>query len=350
MRVVTVVGTRPEFIKSWPVSEALRSVGEEIVVHTGQHHDPEMSALFFEELGLNPPDIHLGVNALGPGLQLAQLVGALVPQLEDLRPDWTIVYGDTTTTLAGALAASFTDVPIAHVEAGLRSHAPMPEERNRVLVDHMSTVHFCPSDVSVANLAREGIAGPGVVEVGDVNLDALLAFRGLARRPASFSGDEGPFVLLTVHRKENADDPVRLRRILSGVAQASYPVVWPIHPRTAAALEAAGSTIPPNVSVISPTGFLDFIGLLADAHCIVTDSGGVQKEAYWLGVPCVTVRRETEWVETVEQGWNVLVGDEPELIAKAVCEPPRAASRPDLYGDGHSAMRIAARLAQGRDR
>ena len=346
-----MVGTRPEFIKSWPVSQALRAVGEEIVVHTGQHHDPEMSALFFEELGLDRPDLHLGVAGTTPGLQLSEVVAALVPHLEELKPDWTIVYGDTTTTLSGALAASFTDVPIAHIEAGLRSYAPMAEERNRVLVDHMSAAHFCPSPVSVANLAREGISGAGVIEVGDVNLDALLAFKDRARLP-DVPGVGEPFVVLTVHRKENVDDGGSLRRILAGIAQASHQVVWPIHPRTAIALREGGIAVPPNVSVIAPAGFLEFLGLLRDALCIVTDSGGVQKEAYWLGVPCITVRAETEWVETVDEGWNVLAATDSDRIAKAICEPPRADRRPDLYGDGHAAKRIADHLAShtGRHR
>ena len=343
MRVLTVVGTRPEFVKAWAVSQALSNVADEILVHAGQHLDHEMSETFFAELRLDPPDIALRMQGSHPGLQLATLVEHLVPRLDHLRPDWVLVYGDTTTTLAGALAASFTGHRVAHVEAGLRSYAAMPEERNRVLVDRVASLLFCPSPVAVGNLLREGIAGDHVLVVGDVNLDALLAFEGRATVPPGLES-EGPLVVLTVHREENADDPQRLRQILDGVEQAEQRTVWPVHPRTAKRLTFERIRIPANVSLLPPVSFLTFLGLLKAAQCVVTDSGGVQKEAYWLGVPCITVRNETEWIETVQNGWNVLVGDNQSALTAAIAHPPRGPTRPLLYGTGRAADQIVDEL------
>lgn len=345
MKVVTIVGTRPELIKSRPVSRALRARDTEVLVHSGQHYDSEMSALFLDQLGIGPPEVQL-VRREPPGPR--QLAGMIVDLSEVLlveRPDWVLVYGDTVTTLAGALAASQLDLPLVHVEAGLRSYDfTMPEERSRVVTDHLSMLLLCPAHSSVQNLAAEGITGDHVITIGDVNLDALRMFEDQATLPEALRHLIGGHVLFTLHRQNNADDEYRLRRILEGLAMSGYPVVWPVHPRTSQRLAERRINVPTNVTVTPPLGFLDFLGLLRAAHCVVTDSGGVQKEAYWLHVPCVTARAETEWVETVDAGWNVLVDDHPTAIASAIKEGNRKRPHPDLYGDGQAAPTVQRAL------
>ena len=353
MRVMSVVGNRPQFVKAAPLSRALRRAGTETLVHSGQHYDPDLADLFFDELGIPEPDHALGV---GPGSPLRQ-TAAMLPALEDLmraeRPDVVLVYGDTTTTLAGALAAAKTGVPLAHVESGLRSFdRTMPEEQNRVVTDHLSDVLFCPTAAAVANLAREGLT-EGVHRVGDVMFDAALMFADAARRrpgPAALGLAPGGYVLMTVHRAAATDTPEALDALVRVLHAVEEPAVFPVHPRTRAALERGGrwahAEAAPHVRLLPPVGYLDFTALLLEARVVVTDSGGVQKEAFFHGVPCVTLRDATEWVETVDGGWNTLTGMDPARVraALAAARAPEG-PRPDWYGDGRAAERIAEVLA-----
>lgn len=354
MRVVTVVGARPQFIKAWPVSRALQARGiEELLLHSGQHYDDTMSRVFFEELELPEPARHLGV---GSGTHAEQTAGMLVPlerAFAELAPDYVLVYGDTNTTLAGALAAAKLRLPVAHVEAGLRSwNREMPEEVNRVLTDHCSDVLFCPTRAAVENLTREGVTD-GVHLVGDVMYDAVRHFGALARERsdvlARMDVDEGAYFLATVHRAASTDDPDVLRSLISALGCLDAPVIFPVHPRTRARLnalpEAEAMAHVGRLRLSSPVGYLDMLRLEQSARAILTDSGGVQKEAFFFGVPCVTLRNETEWVETVEHGWNVLAGSDAEAIVSAALAARRPASRPpDLFGQGDAAARIAALL------
>jgi UDP-N-acetylglucosamine 2-epimerase len=345
VRILSVVGNRPQFVKSAPLSLALRERGvEEIVLHTGQHYDPELSAVFFEELELAPPRHRLETGSGTHGEQ----TGRMLPEIEAAvlaeKPDAVLVFGDTNSTLAGALAAGKLLVPVAHVEAGLRSFdRSMPEELNRVLVDRMSSMLFCPTEVAVGNLAVEGIAD-GVHLVGDVMYDANLRLAPIARERSDAlarSGVEpGGYLVLTLHREANVS-PEPLAQLAEALAELDEPVVFPAHPRTSAALAAAGISLLPSVRVLPPAGYLDFAALASQARIVLTDSGGVQKEAYWYGVPCVTLRTTTEWVETVEAGWNRLVGTDPAAIVAAVRGAEHPAERPQLYGDGRASARIA---------
>jgi UDP-GlcNAc3NAcA epimerase len=342
---MSVVGARPQFIKAAPVSRVLRREHEEVLVHTGQHYDDNMSDVFFRELDIPEPDINLGV---GSGLHGAQ-TGAMMAGLEnvalEVKPDWVLVYGDTNSTVAGALVAAKLHIPVAHVEAGLRSFdRRMPEEINRVLTDHVSDVLLCPTETAVHNLAREGIKR-GVHLVGDVMYDAFLFNLEAARKRDALKRlglARGHFALATVHRAENTDDPERLRSILQGIDDSGLEIVLPLHPRTRARLEGA---MPARIRVIDPVGYLDMLALEEAATVIVTDSGGLQKEAYFLAKPCITLRDATEWTETVEAGWNVLVGCDSDTIAKAIRTFRPNAKRPDLFGNGHTAERIAELLS-----
>lgn len=346
MKVLTVVGTRPELIKSRPVSRALRVDDQEILVHTGQHYDTEMSALFLDQLGIGPPEVQFTRTEPSGPRQLAGMIVDVAGVMVVEQPDWVIVYGDTTTTLAGALAASQLEIPLAHVEAGLRSYDfTMPEERNRVVTDHLSTLLLSPSQHAVHNLLQEGIKGPQVVVIGDVNLDALRMFETKASVPKIFA-DVADHVLFTLHRQNNVDDEHRLWRVLEGLGNSGRHIIWPLHPRTARRLQLRSNELPPTVTIVPPLGFLEFLGLLQGVHCLVTDSGGAQKEAYWLRVPCITVRRETEWVETVDTGWNVLVDDDPLALASAIKGARRDLPHPDLYGDGNAAGGVVEALAK----
>jgi UDP-N-acetylglucosamine 2-epimerase len=334
MRVLSVVGNRPQFIKSAPLSLALREAGiEETVLHSGQHWDPAMSQVFFDELSIPEPAYRLDLRTS----DVETMTGPISEVVERERPDWVLVYGDTNTTLAGAHAAG--DTPVAHVEAGLRSFdLSMPEERNRIEVDELSSLLLAPDARSAEQLASEGIAGR-VEIVGDVMADATRIFEPIARRLA-LQFDK-PYVVVTIHRQANTA-PGRLREIVAALAESGRPFVFPMHPRTGHALDEHGIALPENVRAIDPLGYLEMLALIAGSDVVVTDSGGLQKEAYWLGVPCVTVRPSTEWVDTVASGANVLV--EPAQLAAAVEAARYPAAAPQLYGDGHAAERVAAAL------
>lgn len=347
MRIVSVVGARPQFIKAAAVSRILSSRHQEVLVHTGQHYDPLLSDIFFSELGLPPPHYHLGVGSGPHGKQTAQMLERLERVLLKERPQRVLVYGDTNSTLAGALAAAKLSLPLAHVEAGLRSgDRTMPEEINRILTDHCADLLFCPTPTAVDNLAREGVTR-GVHLVGDVMYDSLLArLDGLDPRPTLQRLGVRPreYLLVTVHRAANTDDPRRLRSILDALAAVALPSVFPAHPRVAKAMAAARISPPANVRVVAPVGYGDMLALEKEARCILTDSGGMQKEAFLLGVPCVTLRDETEWPETVACGWNTLAGADRERIAAAVNRPPPSGERPPLFGDGRAAEKIVSLL------
>ena len=358
--IVTVLGARPQFVKAATVSRSLASAGaSEIIVHTGQHYDPSMSAVFFEELGVPAPSHHLGIGSGSHGAQTGAMLAAIEAVLVDARPDAVLVYGDTNSTLAGALAAAKLHVPVAHVEAGLRSfNRRMPEELNRVATDHLSTWLFCPTATSVRNLAAEGIGAAGyritrrVCEVGDVMYDATRLFgeraTERARVGASLDLERGSFVLATIHRAENTDDPDRLARIVEALRRLAETqrVVWPVHPRTQKQIALGGPGLLGRVETIEPVGYLDMLWLERHAKVVVTDSGGVQKEAFFAGVPCVTVRDETEWVELVESGWNRLAPPDGSCDIAAVVEGATPGDRGFApYGDGEASRRIAEALA-----
>jgi UDP-N-acetylglucosamine 2-epimerase len=346
MHVLSVVGARPQFVKAWVVGRALRRRHRETLLHTGQHYDDTMSRVFFDELAIPEPDVNLGVGSGGHGQQTGAMLAGIESEILTRRPDWVLVYGDTNSTLAGALAAVKLQVPVGHVEAGLRSfNRRMPEELNRVLTDHVSTLLFCPTETAIQNLAREGITA-GVDLVGDVMYDATVAaLDRVGRSVLDRHGLDGRvYVLATVHRAENTDDPGRLEQIVRGLAGLDRPVLWPVHPRTRTRL---GSLRGGNIIMTEPFGYLDMLSAERSASTIVTDSGGVQKEAYILGVPCVTVRDETEWVETVETGWNRLAGADAERIVALANLPPPTGERPSLFGDGRASERIVALLERG---
>jgi UDP-GlcNAc3NAcA epimerase len=339
VKVLSVVGNRPQFIKSGPVSVALRDAGiDEAVVHTGQHYDRELSEVFYEELGLPEPAYRLEAHTADPEAMRPGIAAAV----ERERPDWMLVYGDTNSTLAGAEAAGA--VPVAHVEAGLRSgDLSMPEERNRIAVDRIGALLLCPDERSRQTLLAEGVSG-AIEVVGDVMADACFRLAPAARERStilrSLELDPSAYVVATIHREANVA-PERLARIVDGLGRTGEPVVFPAHPRTRSRL----GDVPPNVRVVEPLGYLDMAALCSQARVIVTDSGGLQKEAYWYGVPCVTARPSTEWIDTVEVGANVLVDDDPALLARAVAEARMPDERPALYGDGAAAQRVAASLA-----
>jgi UDP-GlcNAc3NAcA epimerase len=349
MKVVTIVGARPQFIKAAAVSRELRKQHQEILVHTGQHYDYEMSGVFFDGLDMQTPDVNLGVGSGALGRQ----TGALLQAIEDLllaeRPDRLLVYGDTNSTLAGALAASKLSVPVVHVEAGLRSfNRRMPEEVNRVVADHLSSLLLCPSETAVRNLAAEGISA-NVRLVGDVMLDVLnwAKQRAASKRSELLQRlglQSKSYLLLTLHRSENTDDSNRLSSILNAIDALDEPVVFPIHPRTSKALANLGCRLKSHVQLIKPVAYLDMVELTNSARLVLSDSGGLQKEAYWLSVPCITLRDETEWVETVEAGWNKLVGSDSEKISQAVYSFAPPSPHPTLYGDGHAAARCVKML------
>lgn len=350
LKVLTVVGARPQFIKAAPVSRVLREQHQEVLVHTGQHYDATLSAVFFDELNIPRPDYNLGVGSGPHGAQTGAMLVGIEKVLLEEQPDAVLVYGDTNSTLAGALAAAKLYIPVAHIEAGLRSfNRRMPEEINRVLTDHVARWLFCPTQTAVKNLSAEGVTA-GVWNVGDVMVDALNQHLPLARSRsdvlARLGLEAGDYYLMTLHRPINTDDPARLGGILRAVGELDRTVVFPIHPRTAHALEATALAAPPRVRLIPPVGYLDMLVLESSACRILTDSGGVQKEAYLLGVPCVTLREETEWVETVEAGWNQLVGADPAAIQAAVNRLPPCSPRPMLFGDGEASRRIVRILCE----
>ncbi len=344
MKVLSVVGARPQFIKAAVVSEKLRDVADEVLLHTGQHYDFEMSSVFFEELGLPPPDYNLGVGSGTHGYQTGEMLKGIERVIMDEKPDIVLVYGDTNSTLAGALAAVKLHVKVAHVEAGLRSFdRRMPEEINRVLTDHASDILFAPTKTAVENLRREGITS-GVYLTGDVMYDVALRFSEIAERRSDILQRlglaKGGYFLATVHRPENADSEKRLRGIMDAFSRLPLPVVFPVHPRTRKGMERWNIKAGDNVILLEPVGYFDMLILEKNARKILTDSGGVQKEAYFFGVPCVTLRTTTEWTETLEGGWNVLVGADVDRILEAATAPPPVAPRGEHYGRGDAAERI----------
>jgi UDP-GlcNAc3NAcA epimerase len=352
VKVLTAVGARPQFIKAAPVSEALRLAGvDEVIVHSGQHYDDNMSRVFFEELGIPEPALNLGIGSGSHGAQTGHMLAGFEQAIEHYRPDFVLVHGDTNSTLAAALAAVKLQVKVAHNEAGLRSfNRSMPEEHNRVLTDHCADLLFCPTQHAVEQLQREGVTR-GVHRVGDVMYDACLHF---GSRAATHSGalarlglEQGGYYLATLHRPYNVDDPRRLAAILDGLARAPAPVVLPQHPRLVQKLAQHGLSASGSLRLIEPVGYLDMTSLERSARMIVTDSGGVQKEAYFHGVPCLTVRPETEWLETVEAGWNRLSDADAGAIRHALTERWWPEQRPELFGDGHAAQHLVRVLRQG---
>lgn len=349
MKVVTVIGNRPQFVKAAAVSRALRAGHEEVLVHTGQHYDDELSTVFVRELGIPRPDRELDLGRGTNTEQTARMLAALGPLLAEERADAVLVYGDTNSTLAGGLAAAQARVPVAHVEAGMRSFdRRMPEELNRVLTDHLSDLLLAPSDTAVENLRREGVAG-SVRMVGDVMVDVAQLIQPRAREDLAplhtAAVEPGGYVLATAHRAGNVDDPGRLRALVALLRGVGEHVVLPLHPRTRARLQDAGllAALAADVTVTPPLGPLAFTSLLVHARAVLTDSGGVQKEAYLAGVPCVTLRDTTEWVETVRTGWNVLADLDAGAVLRALARP-RPSERPALYGDGRAGERVVAEL------
>lgn len=355
MKILTVVGARPQFIKSAPVSKALRSANyTEFLVHTGQHYDYAMSQIFFDEMGLPRPDINLNTGSGLHGQQTGQMLIEIEKVLLKERPDWVLVYGDTNSTLAGALAAIKLQVPVAHVEAGLRSfNRAMPEEYNRILTDHSATLLFCPTSNAVDLLANEGII-QGVHLVGDTMYDAVLQFGEIARKHSRILQvlelKPKQYYLATIHRPYNTDVPAKLNEILTAFSRLDHPVIFPLHPRTRQKAIESGVNLQAlsnsKIEIVDPVGYLDMLVLEENAYTILTDSGGIQKEAYFLSVPCVTLRPETEWVETVAAGWNRLTAIEAEQIVTAVKTQIVPASHPNLYGNGQAADHIVNILRQ----
>ena len=346
MKILTVVGNRPQFIKAAAVSGLLREQHEEILLHTGQHYDDSLSRVFFTELGLARPDRELGIGGGTNTSQTARMLAALEPALQELRPDAALLYGDTNSTLAGALAAAQGGIAVVHVEAGMRSFDPtMPEELNRVLTDHLGALLLCASDTAAANLAAESVAGR-VEVVGDVMVDVALRSQPLTRADVrtlrAHTLQAGSYLLLTAHRAGNVDDPDRLHALVELVKALPMPVIFPVHPRTGVRLAETGLDQElariDGLRLTGPLGYIEFGALLCQARAVITDSGGVQKEAYLAGVPCVTLRANTEWVETVAAGWNTLV-DLDATAALGALERRPPTERPPLYGDGHAAER-----------
>ena len=346
MKIASVVGARPQFIKAAPVSREIRQHHEEVLVHTGQHYDESMSDVFFDVLDIPRPDINLEVGSGSHAWQTAEMMRGLDQAFERISPDFVLTYGDTNSTIAGALVAAKMKIPLGHVESGLRSfNRTMPEEVNRVVTDHLSNLLFCPTSTAVENLAREGVK-EGVHLVGDVMYDVALQMAQPARaRPIveQIGIQPGGYVLVTLHRPSNVDDPDVLSRLVDALVRSPRPVVFPVHPRTRKNLERFGlwTTLAEKIHALGPVDYLDFLALLMKAQKVVTDSGGVQKEAYFFGVPCITVRDETEWIETVEDGWNALVGTDPTDILDAIERFNPRGTKSKSFGDGHAAEAIA---------
>jgi len=351
LKVLTIVGARPQFIKAAPVSHALREHHGEFLLHTGQHYDADMSDVFFKELNIPAPNVNLGVGSGGHGTQTGAMLAGIEQHLLEQNPDWILLYGDTNSTLAGALAASKLHIKVAHIEAGLRSfNRTMPEEINRVLTDHVSDLLFCPTQTAVENLTQEGIT-KGVHHVGDVMVDALYYAKTQIGKRAILTEHglaNADFYLATIHRPANTDHYEHLSGIIEGFKQLATSIVLPMHPRLKASLEREGLSMPPNVKVIPPVGYLDMATLLDAAQIVITDSGGLQKETYVMQRPCVTIRPETEWIETVHAGWNRLCEPNPGAIQMAVQDAlkPPPTDHPTFYGDGTAAQQIVNIMAQ----
>lgn len=348
--IATVIGARPQFIKAAPVSRALKDLFQEVLIHTGQHYDYGMSEIFFKEMEIAQPDFHLGIGGGNHGEQTGKMLIELEKIFSSIKPDIVLVYGDTNSTLAGALAAVKANIQLGHIEAGLRSYnRAMPEEINRVLTDHVSTYLFCPTDVSIKNLEKEGIKN-GVHQVGDVMVDALFHNLALARKKsdilAKLNISRGNYALSTIHRAANTDNKERMKYILEGLGNLQTQIILPLHPRAQKMMDEWNLYVKNNIYLIQPVGYFDMLMLEENANCILTDSGGIQKEAYLLGVRCITLREETEWVETVEVGWNKLVGANPQAIQDTYTNWfPKTESIP-LYGNGDASLKIAQILKQ----
>ncbi|HOT98416.1 MAG TPA: UDP-N-acetylglucosamine 2-epimerase (non-hydrolyzing) [bacterium] len=352
LKIVTIVGARPQFIKAAPVSRALRREHQEYLLHTGQHYDRNMSQLFFEELQIPEPDLNLEIGSGAHGEQTAQMLVGIERVLQEQKPDRVLVYGDTNSTLAGALAAAKLNIPVDHIEAGLRSfNMTMPEEINRILTDRISALLFCPTAAAVAHLRREGITA-GVHLTGDVMFDAALHFASLAEVQSTIlkrlDVAAGAYLLVTCHRPQNTDHPAALSAIVSALVASQERVIFPVHPRTRGFLQRDGLMDRlkscERITLIDPVGYLDMIQLEQHARLVVTDSGGVQKEAFFFHVPCVTLREETEWVETVADGWNRLTGANAERILAAIQTFTPPAGQQAHYGDGHASEAIVRLL------
>lgn len=352
MKVLTIIGARPQFIKAAVVSRAFkehRPDVQEIIVHTGQHYDANMSDVFFDELEIPKPDYNLGIGGGTHGQNTGRMIEKLEGLMMEVQPQWVLVYGDTDSTLAGALAAAKLHISVAHVEAGLRSfNRRMPEEINRVLTDHIAEILFAPTETGRQNLLNEGIAEEKIKLVGDVMYDASLFYKEKARKPqlpADLDVKGSDFVLCTIHRAENTDDPQRLKNIFQGLGDSGETIILPLHPRTRAKIADYGIAIPLNIWMIDPVGYLEMVWLEANCRLVATDSGGVQKEAYFFGKPCVTMRDETEWVELVEAGWNRLVGADAQVLQNAFHVAQTGSQSNLLYGDGDAGSQIFRGLA-----
>ena len=352
MQIVTLIGNRPQFVKAAAVSRLLRREQNELLVHSGQHYDDQLSAVFFEELDLPSPDVELAVGPATEAVQIGQIMHSFEPVAREADADLVMVYGDTTTTVAGAMSAAKLGLPLAHVEAGMRSfdHS-MPEERNRILADHLSSLCLCSTETAVENLRAEN-AQAELELVGDVMADVSVAMAERARERSGvrerfgLAGSE--YLLVTAHRAGNVDPPDRLEQLVRLLEALHAPTVFPVHPRTHARLTAAGLVERleriDGLQLTEPLGYLDFMALLVDAAAVLTDSGGIQKEAYLAQVPCVTLRETTEWVETVESGWNRLVGLDPGRASEALADLSPPAEHPDLYGGGHAGENVVAAI------
>ncbi|WP_027626898.1 non-hydrolyzing UDP-N-acetylglucosamine 2-epimerase [Clostridium lundense] len=344
MKIITVVGARPQFIKAAAVSNVIRKKFDEILVHTGQHYDENMSKVFFDELNIPKPDYNIGIGSGSHGQQTGTMLIELEKIYLEEKPDMVLVYGDTNSTLAGALAASKLLIPVAHVEAGLRSfNMKMPEEQNRILTDHISKVLFPPTETAVVNLKNEGIE-KSVYNVGDVMFDAVLDFKELAKKKSNIINElkliENEYILTTIHRAENTNDINRLKNIIEALNESNKTIVLPLHPRTKKYIDSYGLSFNNNIKIIEPIGYLDMISLEMHSQKIVTDSGGVQKEAFFMKKPCITMRDETEWVETVQNGWNVIVGTDKEKILNSIVNFVPDKPQNSIFGDGKAGEKI----------
>lgn len=354
MKIVTILGARPQFIKAGSVSRLISSNTEirEVIVHTGQHYDTNMSDIFFEEMNIPKPDYYLGVGNLSHGAMTGQMIEKIEVVLQKENPDWVMVYGDTNSTLSGAIAASKLQIKIAHVEAGLRSfNMKMPEEINRILTDRISTLLLCPTDTAVNNLNKEGFGNINckVIKTGDVMQDGAIYYKQFKRRPKSIPDNLDDYILCTIHRAENTDADDRLRSIISALNEIAQniPIVFPIHPRTRNILLNLKITLSPRIHVIDPVGYFEMVYLIDNCEAVMTDSGGLQKEAFFFSKPCITLRDETEWVELVENGFNILAGADTKKIIKAFSDLKKLKNKNyemDIYGNGHASQNIVREL------
>lgn len=346
MKIITVIGARPQFIKAAAVSNKLRENHKEILIHTGQHYDENMSKIFFDELNIPHPDYNLSVGSGGHGKQTGEMMSKLEEIYEKEKPDMVLVYGDTNSTLAGALVASKMLIPVVHIEAGLRSfNKAMPEEQNRILTDHISSKLFAPTETAIRNLKNEGMVD-NVYNVGDVMFDAVIHFREVAKKNSTIikrlNLKDKEFILTTIHRAENTNDISRLKNIIEALNASGKTIVLPLHPRTKKYMEDYNLKFNDNIIVIDPIGYLDMLALESNCVKVVTDSGGVQKEAFFMKKPCITMRDETEWVETVENDWNRIVGTDKEKILDAIVSFVPSKPQIDIFGDGKSSEKICS--------